>query len=908
MMFSGEPGGRGTSGTAKRVLSSFLETSGLVCGSLKDTVQDKLADNDMDMKWVENEIDVIKTKLEKPREKILNMTDKACQMGKGRDEAMSPVTTMAPPSGVMGGSFLDDNTLDGAGTTMTAEGRPLTVSTGDLDDEMTHASTLMSAETPPKHKSRFAAVVSDAKKHERAVADAVAAQKAAGGSNVVIGLCLSRKNSALGHPDTVTRQTAFDFNELQDRDYKFVSSTDESGWLAGGGERGDPYLSGVPREFDQSGSKSEDSDGIKAKSFGAGHKIAAPDRVHIPIIQINAASAAVIDEIVSALARGEIFIPEVSILPDTLSVNTHSPPDLQVRFDCEKNDDTAPEDWPNWCLEFLHNQLYEYFAPMGAHWSKRPFQITLARKVRWMTVKHMNKFFARSEQVINSWREKGPQYLQPPYSDDSSRGVILEEITRPHGIYLIQNGVPTNYFAPNFQPPYTTKMRRSLIRNVINKSWDVKHRDWLSEPLPRMRGPAQLISSVMGCGNPGHMSPVAVAASDVGAFHMRPDFDLVQDSRDINPRPETPEQKDVRSRKNERKSNDEAHQSENQPDDSQRHHEEERPKELGVKPTASIPSDESYGTSTRPSGTLSLSLEETMTDTVNDPISASHTNSNSMESPGRPKQWSGELSSQGKESQDDGDKKHFFNGDSHGRTSSFGSASASRVSFSDSSIGESERERKLDREHQWRQKSTEKQKFVVNEQHPPQHKVDDKRADKFARTKSKRREMRDRRQDESGERSTPTSKASEPSRRSNLSEQVSPSADSMAYSLDSASYFRPPVAANDGGSVLTMGTENQSLLSYVTRSTMVHSRYQEEEEEEEEEEAVEENNENSVKEEGDDISLSLLESESSILPSDEELNAIGWAKALDQNSGSYYYFTLDRQKTVWENPLRMASP
>lgn len=39
------------------------------------------------------------------------------------------------------------------------------------------------------------------------------------------------------------------------------------------------------------------------------------------------------------------------------------------------------------------------------------------------------------------------------------------------------------------------------------------------------------------------------------------------------------------------------------------------------------------------------------------------------------------------------------------------------------------------------------------------------------------------------------------------------------------------------------------------------------------------------------------------VPSDEELFAAGWAKALDSNSGSYYYFTLDRKKTCWDNPL-----
>lgn len=733
-------------GTAKRVLSSFLETSGLVCGSLKDTVQDKLADSDMDMKWVETEIDNIKIKLgpkmEKPREQILNFAEKACS---GGGEPLSPVATDMAPAGttsVMGESFLDDNTLDG--TVKTAEGRTLTILTEDMDDETTMASTLMTAETPPKHKSRFAQVVDEAKKREKAAVDAAAAQVAAGGANVVIGLCLSRKHPTLGHPDTVTRQTAFDFNELQDRDYKYVSSTDDSGWLAGGGERGDPYLSGVPKEFDHTGSvtssKSEDSGsgGIKHKSFGAGHKIAAPDRVHIPIIQINAPSSAVIDEIVSALARGEIFIPECPVLPETLSVNTTSPPDLVVRFGCEKNDDMSPEDWPNWCLEFLHNQLYDYFASMGAQWAKRPFQITLARKVRWMTVKHMNKYFARSEQVINSWREKGPQYLQPPYSDDSSRGVILEEITRPHGIYLIQNGVPTNYFAPNFQPPYTTKMRRSLIRNVINKSWDSKHRDWLSEPVPRMRGPVQLISSVMGCNNPGHLSPVEnTASSNVGVFHnMRPSFDLVADNRDVSGRLETPEREEVQNMKSEREN--EAHHSAKK--DSQRRRPEERDNEPPhIKPTASIPSDESYGNSTRPSGTMSLSLEETMTDLANDPITANRTDSKgSVESPGRSKQWSGELSPD-RSSHDFVDKTNFFNGEGNGMAASVGSSRG--VSFSDSSLAESERERKLDREQQHR--SMDRQKVDAHEHRSMKElpkmddipKMDDRRAEKFARTK-----------------------------------------------------------------------------------------------------------------------------------------------------------------------------
>lgn len=786
-----QSGGGGAGVTARRALTTVLEKSGLVCGSLKDTVQEKLAENEIDMKWVESNCQTIKMQLgqsmEKPREHILNYAEKACRVV---DPTMSPVGSPNTP-GVhlkrMSFDDDDDNTLDNtvddtvtsASVTLDAS-RTRTSTRDDFDDETTMGES-SSLHTSPKKLSRFAQILADEKKREeekkvleKAMADKIAAQRSAGGGVVVIGLCLSRKNSILGHPDTVTRQMAFDFNQLQDRDYEYVSSTDDGGWLAGGGERG-----GSPKSSDTS------------------RKIAAPDRVYIPIMVINAANSAVVDEIVAALASGEIFIPEVSILPETLSVNATSPPDLVVRFECEKNDDTPPEEWPNWGLEFLHNQLYDYFAPMGALWSKRPFQITLARKVRWMTIKHMNKYFARSEQVINSWREKGPQYLQPPYAEDSSPGVTLEEITKPHGIYLIRNGVPTNYFAPNFHPPYTTKLTRSLIQNVINKSWDAKHRDWLSKPIPRPKGPVQYVSSFMGCANSESLSPSSVPLPLDG-------FDLVVDARDVNVSQIT----DGNEKKTDKKGG-----------------EKKQQRQLYVKPTTSSTSIPSFELIDRPdpSGTM----EETVTigsaeDFSSDQILSSHERISSNES--------------------------------------------------DNSVTSSlRRDRKSGREKQQQQ------------QRPPT---------------TERKDVRDRRQDENVERSAPPPRVKTPTNGSRrlYPPQTSPSCESMAYSLDSSIQHShglhhnfANINMNDGGgSVMTSATESQSLLSYVTRSTMAPSRFQEEDDDRE-----------------DDVSLSLLESKStvSIVPDDDKLFAIGWAKALDANSGIYYYFTLDRTKTVWENPL-----
>lgn len=38
------------------------------------------------------------------------------------------------------------------------------------------------------------------------------------------------KEQMLGHPDSYTHQTAFDLNEVIDRDYEFLQSTDDNGW------------------------------------------------------------------------------------------------------------------------------------------------------------------------------------------------------------------------------------------------------------------------------------------------------------------------------------------------------------------------------------------------------------------------------------------------------------------------------------------------------------------------------------------------------------------------------------------------------------------------------------------------------------------------------------------------------
>ena len=63
-----------------------------------------------------------------------------------------------------------------------------------------------------------------------------------------LGLSLARNHysgsgsdkKSLGHKSSLTHQTSFDLNMVLDREYDFVMSTNDDGWLVGGGEAGPP--------------------------------------------------------------------------------------------------------------------------------------------------------------------------------------------------------------------------------------------------------------------------------------------------------------------------------------------------------------------------------------------------------------------------------------------------------------------------------------------------------------------------------------------------------------------------------------------------------------------------------------------------------------------------------------------
>jgi hypothetical protein len=691
---------------------------------------------------------------------------------------------------------------------------------------------------------------------------------------VTIGVALSRhannydrngnSHPVYGHPSTVSRQTQYDFNELQDRQYKYVSSVGPEGWRAGGGEIGDGKM---------------------------------PDEAHIPIIRIHCPTEANVDAIITALASGEIFIPHVQIMPEQLTVHnclSSGSTNLVVHFGCERNDDVPVEEWPNWCLEFLHNQLYEYFAASngsGAIWMKRSFSTTLAKQVRWKTVKHMNRYFASAEKVIASWRDMGPQSLTPTPSHLEG-GASADEVARPHGIYLYRGGVPTNYFCPNFEPPYTTKMTRSLLMTVLQKSWDKKRREWSSKPVPRVVEPSALLAAACGYASDvdttGYMAHKATtvtqppSSTSVKKQHPRTqsstittkeplsvvefgrtfseDISLKENSRK-NANDESSSKKSAASQKNNRT----ATIAQTNSNGAQPVLMDDTDNNVSVAPSA-------LNTSVAESGTTVLHANSRKPPVASNikaipnatPINSHHkildvnTNARRLYSD---EDFLDDLSSV------DTPPGLFA------VTSPRGAAIAAEAE-------EQRRQQQLQQQLQ-----------------PPGT------GSNTDLNSSLQRQLTVVRQ------SALESPTSSPTKRAQVKldqekrAQLQPNNNSVSYSI--------PARTMTGTNIVNkvVGVEPSSSLEYSTDgssafffdSNMIAAQQSSKAnllEPLESNHSVDDDNESTL--------LSIQESSSSIvsaIPTDEELFSVGWAKALDANSGNYYYFTLDRTRTVWENPL-----
>mmetsp|Transcript_21982 Transcript_21982/g.32468 ORF Transcript_21982/g.32468 Transcript_21982/m.32468 type:complete len:380 (+) Transcript_21982:64-1203(+) len=302
-----------------------------------------------------------------------------------------------------------------------------------------------------------------------------------------LGLSISRK-SEKGHPDSETHQTAFDLNDVLDRDYENIFSTNDDGWLVGGGEPGPP-----------------DS-----------YKLAAKDSAHVELLRIGTYrkewGGVPLEEILEVMQSGEILIPQIEVLPTAVVANPDTPPELEIRFDMEpEHPDFDNEEAPlplNWQLRFLHNQLFRR-VEFPSRFCPGAFHSTILRKAEFRSEEHRVKYFEKCEAAIKAWREKGAQPLntfprdvdgnilqlndnfpeveqltsadaeeEQEKDDAAKKDFVIDEASCHSGIWLFTDRQNiSHFFKPNFFPPYGPE-KRKIIMDVLSQEWDEHQLQW----------------------------------------------------------------------------------------------------------------------------------------------------------------------------------------------------------------------------------------------------------------------------------------------------------------------------------------------------------------------------------------------------------------------------------------------
>ena len=272
-----------------------------------------------------------------------------------------------------------------------------------------------------------------------------------------IGLSLTRSHptKTFANINTISRQTQFDFNNIQDRDYDYFCSTNDDGWLVGGGENGDSF------------------------------KLENLDSAHCEIIRIGTFNenwgGVPLAKVMQAMTDGSILIPHIAILPSYVLANNDRPPEVELKFCLERDENANVENWGNWQLTFLQNQLFEAFQYPG-RFCPGPHHMTFVRKAAWKSANHMKDYFSRCNDVVENWRKLGPQYLEPekdPLQPGFVRNPIGDELESPHGVYLFKDrNTILHYFPPNFHPPYNTPEKRAIISGVLSRKWNDHSLQW----------------------------------------------------------------------------------------------------------------------------------------------------------------------------------------------------------------------------------------------------------------------------------------------------------------------------------------------------------------------------------------------------------------------------------------------
>ncbi len=245
---------------------------------------------------------------------------------------------------------------------------------------------------------------------------------------IFIGLSLSRnflelaapaEKAATSNNASVSRQTQFDFNHIQDRNYDYFCSTNDDGWLVAGGEGPGDYSGSSP-------------------SF----KLPNPDSAHIEVLHVgngDPSRGGLSEEEIVAIMQTVDFAP-IPLKPSYVRLNDDSPPEYELRF--------QPEDNPE--LYALYETLLEKFRNPTRE-AGDPFHMSITRKVEFRSASLRDAWLEQSDAVVDRWRAQYPDgVILTPDPAELERGAVTpEEVSVPGGVYLFWNrNLLRRYFPP----------------------------------------------------------------------------------------------------------------------------------------------------------------------------------------------------------------------------------------------------------------------------------------------------------------------------------------------------------------------------------------------------------------------------------------------------------------------------
>jgi len=245
---------------------------------------------------------------------------------------------------------------------------------------------------------------------------------------IFLGLSLSRNSLELATPAgfaptsnnaSVSRQTEFDFNLLQDRNYDYLCSTNDDGWLVGGGEGDGSYPGSSPS-----------------------YKLANPDSAHIEIVHVgngDPSRGGLTEEEIVAIMETVEFEP-IRLKPSYVRLNPDDPPEYELRF--------QPEDNPE--LYALYEDLLREFTNPTRE-AGDPFHMSITRKVIFRSADLQEAWLEQSNSIVDQWRAQHPDgvVLTPDPVELERGNVTPRELDEPGGIYLFSNrNEIRRYFPP----------------------------------------------------------------------------------------------------------------------------------------------------------------------------------------------------------------------------------------------------------------------------------------------------------------------------------------------------------------------------------------------------------------------------------------------------------------------------